>query len=102
MGDELLDQLKHVIESEHGGCAKYTKSWQLQNVVKKVGRWDGIVHEFDLEHNEKAHRAYAWSAPIDGSSKLRFFAALHMGRVVGPVEAVKAAATMIRNSARHV
>lgn len=97
MGDVLLDQLKHVIESEHGGSARYRKSWQLQNVAKKVGRWDGIVHEYDLENNPMARRAYAWSAPIDGSAKLRFFAALHMGRVVGPMEAVKAAATMIHN-----
>lgn len=97
MGDVLLDQLRHVIESEHGGKARFSKTWQLQNVPKKADLWDGIVHEFDLENNPKARRAYAWSAPISGSSKLRYFAALQMGRVVGPIEAVKAAAAMIRN-----
>ena len=33
----------------------------------------------------------AWSSPIEGSDKRRFFAVLHMGGITGPVEAVRAA-----------
>jgi len=39
----------------------------------------------------KATRAYAWSSPIEGSDKRRFFAVLHMGAIKSPTDAVRAA-----------
>jgi hypothetical protein len=39
----------------------------------------------------EATRAYAWSSPIEGSDKRRFFAVLHQGAITGPAEAVRAA-----------
>jgi hypothetical protein len=53
--------------------------------------WEGIVHVFDLEGHPTASRAYAWSSPIEGSDKRRFFAVLHQGPVKSPVDAVRAA-----------
>jgi bifunctional non-homologous end joining protein LigD len=38
-----------------------------------------------------ANKAYAWSSPIEGSDKRRFFAVLHLPPVTSPVEAVRAA-----------
>jgi hypothetical protein len=38
-----------------------------------------------------AHRAYAWSSPIEGSDKRRFFAVLHQGAIKSTIEAVRAA-----------
>jgi hypothetical protein len=32
---------------------------------------------FDLAAHPTATRAYAWSSPIEGSTKRRFFAVLH-------------------------
>jgi hypothetical protein len=46
---------------------------------------------FDLAGNPQATRAYAWSSPIEGSSKRRFFAVLHMGGIKSPADAVRAA-----------
>jgi hypothetical protein len=43
--------------------------------------WEGVVHVFDLAGHSKATRAYAWSSPIEGSDKRRFFAVLHMGAI---------------------
>jgi hypothetical protein len=51
-----------------------------------------------LKGHPKANRAYAWAVSIQGSDRLRFFAVLHMGPVTGPVEAVEAAAKVIRKS----
>jgi hypothetical protein len=48
--------------------------------------WEGVVHVFDLAHNPLADRAYAWSSPIEGSDKRRFFAGIE-----SPVDAVRAA-----------
>lgn len=53
--------------------------------------WEGVVHVFDLAENPKANRAYAWSSPIEGSDKRRFFAVLHMGGIKSPQDAVRAA-----------
>ena len=36
-------------------------------------------------------RAYAWSSPVEGSTKRRFFVVLHIPPVTSPVEAVSAA-----------
>jgi hypothetical protein len=53
--------------------------------------WEGVVHVFDLADNPKAQRAYAWSSPIEGSTKRRFFAVLHTDKINSPVQAVRAA-----------
>jgi hypothetical protein len=49
------------------------------------------VHVFDLADNPKATRAYAWSSPIEGSDKRRFFVVLQMGAIKSPRDAVRAA-----------
>jgi hypothetical protein len=53
--------------------------------------WDGAVHVFDLEGNTKGTRAYAWSSPVEGSTKRRFYAVLHLGGIRSPLDAVRAA-----------
>jgi len=93
----VADQLKRVIESQHGGNATFRQSLRVYNAPKQ-SEWDGIVHVFDLTDHPKSRRAYAWSSTISGGSKPRYFAVLHSNRVAGPLEAVKAAATAIRKS----
>ncbi len=90
------EQLKGVIESQHGGTAIFLQSFQVSPSKNKDADWDGLVHVFELKDHPKAKRAYAWSSAIKGSTRSRLFAVLHMGRVTGPVEAVKAAAGAIR------
>ena len=53
--------------------------------------WEGVVHVFDLAGHPTATRAYAWSSPIEGSTKRRFVAVLHTARINSPLEAVRAA-----------
>jgi hypothetical protein len=52
--------------------------------------WEGVVHIFDLAGHPKATRAYAWSSPIEGSEKRRFFAVLHIPPITSPIDAVRA------------
>lgn len=49
------------------------------------------MHVFDLENNPQANRAYGWSSPIEGSTKRRYFAVLHLGGIRSPQDAVQAA-----------
>ena len=59
-----------------------------------------MVHVFDLTGRPTATRAYAWSSPVEGSRKRRFFAVLHTDRINSPLEAVRAAIMAERRTTR--
>ena len=85
------NQLKEAIEAQHGGTATFVQAGLVKETFKGSTVWEGVVHVFDLEGNPKAARAYAWSSPIEGSTKRRFFAVLGIPPVNSPVDAVRAA-----------
>jgi hypothetical protein len=84
-------ELKSAVEKMHSciarltGCAPVSESFDGKPV------WEGVVHVFALEGHPTADRAYAWSSPIEGSSKRRYFAVLHMAGIDSPQAAVRAA-----------
>ena len=82
---------KHAIESQHDGRAAFVQSVPVKETHAGQTVWEGVVHVFDLAGNPKATRAYAWSSPIEGSTKRRFFAVLHTGAIKSPRDAVRAA-----------
>jgi hypothetical protein len=88
---EVDGQLKEAIETQHGGTATLVHAVPVKETFKGQTVWEGIVHVFDLDGHPKATRAYAWSSPIEGSIKRRFFAVLHMGPIKSPLDAVRAA-----------
>ena len=53
--------------------------------------WDGDVYVFDLTDHPTAEVAYAWSDPVPGTDRRRFYAVLHTGPVDSPETAVRAA-----------
>jgi hypothetical protein len=98
MGNVSTDQLKRVIESQLGGTASFARSARVGPANRQAADWDGVVHLFDLKNHPEAKRAYAWSSSIRGGSRPRYFAVLHMGKVRGPAEAVKAVIAAIKSS----
>lgn len=85
------DELKCAIESQHGGTATLAQSVPVRETFEGQTVWEGIVHVFDLEGHPKAMRAYAWSSPIEGGTKRRFFAVLGIPPIKSPLDAVRAA-----------
>ena len=83
--------LKQAIESQHGGKATFLQSVPVRETHEGATVWEGVVQVFDLTGHPKASRAYAWSSPIEGSTKRRFFAVLHIPPIDSPVAAVRAA-----------
>jgi hypothetical protein len=83
--------LAQVVERMHTCKATLVQSVPVTETFEGTTVWEGIVHVFDLKGHMTAARAYAWSSPIEGSDKRRFFAVLHQGPVTSPVEAVRAA-----------
>lgn len=87
-----FDDLKHAIESQHGGTATRLQSVPVkEETLDGKTVWEGVVHVFALGGHPKASKAYAWSSPIDDSTKRRYFAVLHLGGITSPQEAVRAA-----------
>jgi hypothetical protein len=85
------DDLRAAVETQHGGTAIFVESVPVKEVLEGKTVWDGIVAVFNLDGCTNATRAYAWSSPIEGSTKRRFFAVLHLGGIRGPQDAVRAA-----------
>jgi hypothetical protein len=91
MIDVDAKQLKQAVESQHGCTATLAQSVPVKETFGGKTVWEGIVHVFKISGHPKANQAYAWSSPIEGSDKCRFFAVLHLPPVTSPVEAVRAA-----------
>lgn len=85
------EQLKLAVESQHGGAATFVQSVPVKETFRDQTVWEGVVSVFALEGNPNANRAYAWSSPIEGDTKRRFFAVLHVPPVDSPLAAVRAA-----------
>jgi len=85
------DQLKRAVEAQHGCTATLVQSAPVKETFGGKTVWEGIVHVFKLNGHPQAQQAYAWSSPIEGSDKRRFYAVLHQPPVTSPVEAVRAA-----------
>lgn len=85
-----IEDTRQVIERLHNCKASYIEDVA---VVEKFGDknvWNGIVHVFNIEGNDKANKCYAWSSPIEGSTKRRYYTVLHIPPVDSPEKAVQA------------
>ena len=91
MAEVEADQLKEAVEIMHGGAAQLAQSVPVCETFEGKIVWEGAVHVFDLTGHPTATRAYAWSSPIEGSTKRRVFAVLHQPPVDSPEAAVRAA-----------
>lgn len=86
-----FDALRDAVERLHGGTATLMQSVPVRETFECKTVWEGVVHVFDLAGHPTANRAYAWSSPIEGSTKRRFFAVLHQAPIDSPQAAVRAA-----------
>lgn len=89
--DVSVDQLQRAVEDQHGGKAVLVGAEPVKETFNGQTVWEGTVHVFDLDGHPSATRAYAWSSPVEGSAKRRFYAVLHLGGIRGPADAVRAA-----------
>ncbi len=86
-----VDQLQRAVEGQHGGKAVLVGAEPVKETFQGKTVWEGVVHVFDLDGHPSATRAYAWSSPVEGSDKRRFYAVLHLGGIRSPLDAVRAA-----------
>jgi hypothetical protein len=92
MSEVSTNELKRTVEAQHGCTATFLQSVPVKETFDGKTVWEGVVHVFTIHGHPKAKKAYAWSSPIEGSDKRRFFAVLHLPPVTtSPAEAVRAA-----------
>jgi hypothetical protein len=86
-----LKELKEAVERLHNCKASHIEDI---TVIEKFGEktvWSGVVSVFEIKGHLQATKCYAWSSPIEGSTKRRYFAVLHVPPVDSPEKAVRAA-----------
>jgi hypothetical protein len=91
MTEGEIGQLKDAVERMHGGRARLREVVAVSEEFHGRPVWQGVVHVFDLEGHPSATTAYAWSSPIEGSTRRRFYAVLGVPPINSPLEAVRAA-----------
>ena len=90
MSEEINDCQK-AIESLHNCFANFKKSVLVKEAFEGQTVWQGKVHVFSLTDHPTTDKCYAWSSPVDGSKKRKFYAVLHIPPVDSPEKAVRAA-----------
>lgn len=91
MNDVIPNELLRAVEHQHDCKARLVQSVPVKETHGADTVWEGVVHVFEIYGNDKATMAYAWSSPIEGSTKRRFFAVLHVPPITSPLAAVRAA-----------
>ena len=90
---ETASWLRLAVEAQHGGHATFVAIEPVDERHNGKPVWQGHVHVVDLDGHPTATRAYIWSSPVEGSSKRRFYAVLHLGPIRSTSDAVRVAIT---------
>ena len=83
------DELKQAVEHLHACRATFR---DVEPVIEKFqGQtvWEGIVHTFDIEGNADANACFAWSSPIEGSERRKFYGVLQVAPIATAADAVR-------------
>ena len=88
---ESLAQLVQAVETQHECSATFVQSVPVREAFDGQIVREGIVHIFEITGHSEATRCYAWSSPIESSSKRRFYAVLEIPPVQSAQDAVRAA-----------
>ena len=88
--NEQIKDLQKSVEWLHNCSASFKESVSVKEEFEGRTAWEGIVHIYDLTGHPEADKCYAWSSPVEGSEKRKFYAVLHIPPVDSPEKAVRA------------
>lgn len=75
----------------HKCVATFSEAVPVSEQFEGQTVWEGTVHIFDIEGHPATTTCYAWSAPIEGSEKRKYYAVLKLPPIDSPEKAVRAA-----------
>jgi hypothetical protein len=87
---DTVEELQRAVETLHECRAQFVETDEVVELFQGKTVWEGTVFIFSLDGHPKATRAYAWSSPIEGSTKRRYYAVLHIPPVDSAEKAVRA------------
>lgn len=82
--------LKKTIEQLHKCRASHIEDVIVLENFGTDTVWEGTVSIFELKGHPNATKCYAWSSPIEGSVKRRYYAVLNIPPIDSPEKAVRA------------
>jgi len=85
------DDLKLAIRRLHNCEASYIEEVPIIEKFGKKTVWQGTVHVFKITGHPQSNTCYAWSSPIEGSTKRRYYSVLEIPPIDSPEKAVRAA-----------
>lgn len=94
------DELREAVERLHNCKASFIEDVAVMENFGDQTVWNGIVHVFRVEGNPKSEKCYAWSSPITGSTKRRYYAVLHVPPIDSPEKAVRASIVQDRKTGK--
>ena len=86
----FYDDLQTAISDLHGCDSVWVREIEVVDMHEGTPAWSGAVQLFALHGHAKADRCYAWSEPVEGATRRRFFAVLHHNPVFSASDAVRA------------
>jgi len=90
MTRESIEAHQKAIDGLHNCKAVYKEKTHIREIFECRLVWDGEVYIFELKDHPSPKLAYAWSSPVEGSNKRRFYAVLHSKPVNSALDAVRA------------
>lgn len=94
-----MNELRRAVEELHGCRAKLVSTVVVREAFAGEVAWEGMVSIFAVEHPE-ASTCYAWSSPVEGCDRRKFYAVLKKPPVDSPEAAVRAAIVADHRAAR--
>ncbi len=82
--------LQEAVERLHDCRAVYREATPVRETFEGQIVWEGVVHIFDLQDHPSASACYAWSSPVHGSDRRRFYAVLQSPPIASAFDAVRA------------
>jgi len=92
-------ELQQTVERMHGCKAVLVATELVSERFKGKPAWEVVVYHFILEGHPIADLAFAWSSPIEGSTKREFSAALRSMHTQTAQDAVRT--TIAANRSRQ-
>lgn len=89
MTEATSSDLLRAVEGLHNCRATFLRKERVNEMFEGETAWEGSVSVFSVDHPE-ADTCYAWSSPVEGSDRRKFYAILKKPPVDSPEAAVRA------------
>lgn len=83
MADVSIEALKQAVESLHKCEAEFQELVQATERFESELVWEGDVYIFGIEGHPEAKKCYAWSLPVEGSDRRRFYTPNSLSAYIG-------------------